>query len=263
MTLGQENAKPATAAPAKSWRRLKPWAVLLALALLGVLWAAFYPSAPAPSPRVTILPLDYKIVPPATPWPESWIPPTWGWLWRFHDYVLGRRKATAIRVHVFQIKGDLGAIASSLGQPKPELTGPDGVCAWPLSNADWPTLTHRVDSVPGATLIANPQVTTGDRSTAGVSIASTVTLGGVPQRCGVQAEFAPCSIKGMTELTFVLNRSDIATNATGGSFLRTNFTAAARVRMNAADATVLIDAADPLDVRTRTGLIISAQPVAQ
>jgi hypothetical protein len=263
MTLGQDNAKPATASLAKPRRRLQPWAVWLALALLGLLLAAFYPSAPAPFPPVTILPLDYKIVPPPTPWPESWIPPTWGWLWRFHDYVLGRRKTTSIRVHVFQIKSDLGAITSSLGQPNPEFAGPNGVCAWPLSNADWPALRHRVDSLPGATLIANPQITTGDRCTAGVFIGSNVALGGVAQSSGVSAEFVPCAVKGMTELTFVLHYSEIATNPAGAAFLRTNFTAAARLRMTAVDATVFIDAADPLDVRTRTGLIIFSQPQAQ
>ncbi len=263
MPLDHEATTTATGTPVKPRRRISPWTVLLSLALLGVLLEAFYPSTPVPSPPVTLLPLSYKIVAPPTPWPESWIPPTWGWLWRFHDFILGRPKSTLIRVHVFQIDSDMGAVASSLGVQTSALTGPGSICAWPLSNADWSALVHRLDSMPGELTIASPQVITGDRKGAKMFVGSMVTIGGVAQPSGLTAEFLPCAVNGMTELTFVLNDTETAMDPSGASLLRTNFAAAARLRMTGADAVVLIDAAEPQAVRKRAGLIISAQPQAK
>jgi hypothetical protein len=77
---------------------------------------------------------------------------------------------------------------------------------------------------------------------------------------GLTAEFIPRVLDGATELTFVLNHTETAMDASGASILRTNFAAAARLRMTGADAAVLIDGAEPRSVRTRAGLIISAQP---
>jgi hypothetical protein len=247
----------------KPRRRLRPRTAILSLALLGVLVAVFYRSTPVTPPPITLLPLSYQIVLPKAPWPEKWIPPTWGWLWRIHDSILGRHKTTLIRAQVFQINGDMGAFPSSLALPTPALTGPGGVCAWLVSNADWNGLVHHVESIPGESSISAPQVTTGDRNAATISIGSVVTNGGVVQPVGLTAEFLPCAVNGMTELTFVLRSTESAVDASGLTFLRTNFAAAARLRMNGADAAVLIDAAEPTSVRTRAGLIISAQPQAR
>ncbi|HTA31510.1 MAG TPA: hypothetical protein VK731_13545, partial [Candidatus Cybelea sp.] len=252
MPLDIEATTTATGTPVKPRRwRLYVWSVLLSLALLGVLLEAFYPSASVPSPPVTLLPLSYKIVPPPPPWPESWIPPTWGWLWRLHDFILGKRKSTLIRVRLFQIDSDMGAIASSLGMRTSALTGPGSVCAWPVSNADWSALMHRLDSMPGGLTIANPQVITGDRNVAKMFVGSMVTIGGVAQPSGLTAEFLPYAVNGMTELTFVLNDTETAMDPSGASLLRTNFAAAARLRMTGADAAVLIDSAEPQAVRKR------------
>ena len=157
----------------------------------------------------------------------------------------------------------MGAIASSLGLRTSAIAGPGGVCAWPVSNADWNALVHRTESIPGGSSIANPQVITGDGNAAKIFVGSMVTIGGVSQPLGLTAEFLPCAIDGMTELNFVLNRSETATDPSGAPFLCTNFAAAARLRMTGADAAVLIDAAEPRAVRARAGLIISAQPQAK
>jgi hypothetical protein len=258
-----DDESTATAAPAHPRRHSKRRTVLLALGLLGVLVMAFYPSTPVPAPPVTLLPLSYKIVQPPTPWPDSWIPPTCGWLWRLRDFIVGRHKSTVIRVHIFPVDSDMGAIASSLGLRTSAIAGPGGVCAWPVSNADWNALVHRTESIPGGSSIANPQVITGDGNAAKIFVGSMVTIGGVAQPLGLTAEFLPCAIDGMTELNFVLNRSETATDPSGAPFLCTNFAAAARLRMTGADAAVLIDAAEPRAVRARAGLIISAQPQAK
>jgi len=241
-------------------RRLRPRTVVLSLALLGVLLAAFHPSTAVLSPPVTLLPLSYKIVLPPVPWPDAWIPATWGWLWRLRDSILGRKKSTLIRVYVFQIESDMGAIPSALGLPAAALTGPGGICAWPVSNADWSGLVRRLESVPGESAISAPKVTTGDRNAAKLFVGSSVTIGRVAQPLGLTAEFIPRVLDGATELTFVLNHTETAMDASGASILRTNFAAAARLRMTGADAAVLIDGAEPRSVRTRSGLIISAQP---
>lgn len=89
-----------------------------------------------------------------------------------------------------------------------------------------------------------------------------MTNGGAVVTVGLTAEFLPCAVNGMTELTFVLCQTESAIDASGSNFLRTNFAAAARLRMTVADAAVLIDAAEPQSVRTRAGLILSAQPQA-
>ncbi|HEV7927658.1 MAG TPA: hypothetical protein VGR14_20065 [Verrucomicrobiae bacterium] len=230
--------------------------------LLGVLVAAFYPSASVLTPPLTLLPLSYKIVLPPTPWHEKWIPPTWGWLWRIHDSVFGRHKVTVIRAQVFEISGKMNTLQSSLALPTPPLTGPGGVCAWLVSNADWGFLLRRVESIPGESSMSAPQVTTGDRNMATISEGSVMTNGGAVVTVGLTAEFLPCAVNGMTELTFVLCQTESAIDASGSNFLRTNFAAAARLRMTVADAAVLIDAAEPQSVRTRAGLILSAQPQA-
>jgi hypothetical protein len=261
MPLDREST--ATAATTMPSRRIKPRTALLSLVLLGVLVVAFYPSAPVPTPPLTLLPLSYKIVLPPTPWHEKWIPPTWGWLWRIHDSVFGRHKITVIRAQVFQINGKMDTLPLSLALPTPALTGPGGVCAWLVSNADWNVLLHHVESIPGESTISAPRVTTGDRNMATISIGSVMTNGGTVVPVGLTAEFLPCAVNGLTELTFVLRQTETAMDASGSNFLRTNFAAAARLRMTGADAAVLIDTADPQSVRLRAGLILSAQPQAR
>jgi hypothetical protein len=258
-----EDQPTATAAPAEARRQSKRRIVLLSLVLLGVLAAAFYPSTPVLSPPITLLPLSYKIVLPKPRWTEAWIPTTWGWLWRIHDSILGRPKATLIRIHVFQIDSDMSAFPSPLGLRGSALTGPGGVCAWAVSNADWPGLVHRLESIPGESSISSPQALTGDRSEASMFIGSVVTNGGVGQRLGLTTDFLPCMVNGMTEMTFVLSHTETAIDPSGASFIRTNFAAAARLRLTGADAAVLIDATEPQSVRTRAGLLISTQPQAR
>ncbi len=260
MPLDHEST--ATAALANPWGRLKPRTILLSLVLLFILAVAFHPSAPEPTPPLTLLPLSYKIVMPPTPWHEKWIPPTWGWLWRIHDAVMGRHKNTLIRALVFQINGNMAAFPSSLALPAPALDGSGGVCAWLVPNTTWNILVHRVESIPGESSISAPQVTTGDRNVATISIGSVMTNSGTVVPVGLTAQFLPCAVNGMTELTFVLCQTEATTDASGSNFLRTNFAAAARLRMTGADAAVLIDAAEPQSVRKRAGLIISAQPQA-
>jgi hypothetical protein len=131
-----------------------------------------------------------------------------------------------------------------------------------VSNADWGFLLRRVESIPGESSMSAPQVTTGDRNMATISEGSVMTNGGAVVTVGLTAEFLPCAVNGMTELTFVLCQTESAIDASGSNFLRTNFAAAARLRMTVADAAVLIDAAEPQSVRTRAGLILSAQPQA-
>jgi len=247
--------------PAIAMRRINPRTVLLSLALLGILVAAFHSSTPEPTPPLTLLPLSYKIVVPPPPWHEKWIPPTWGWLWHFHDAVFGRHKNALIRAEAFQINGKMETLRSSLVLPGP-LAGPEGVSAWLVSNADFHDLVRHVESIPGESTMSAPQVTTGDRNMATIYIGSTVTNGGVALPVGLTAEFLPSIDSGMTELTFVLRQTDMATAASGAAFLHTNFAAAARLRMTGTDAAVLIDGAEPDSVRSRAGLIISAQPSA-
>jgi hypothetical protein len=123
-------------------------------------------------------------------------------------------------------------------------------------------LLHHLESIPGESSISAPKVTTGDRNMATISIGSVMTNGGAVVPVGLTAEFLPCAVNAMTELTFVVCQTESAMDASGSNFVRTNFAAAARLRMTGADSAVLIDAAEPQVVRKRAGLILSAQPQA-
>src|SRR5439155_8413433 len=109
--------------------------MLVCLLGLGVGLLLLRPESRPPAP-VVLLPLPYK-APVRVPMPDRWIPPSWGWLWRLKESILGKRKVISLDIAGFDLEDRSEAFLSALSLRPPDCADTNGIKVWLIGEAEF------------------------------------------------------------------------------------------------------------------------------
>ena len=228
--------------------------MLVCLLGLGVGLLLLRPESRPPAP-VVLLPLPYK-APVRVPMPDRWIPPSWGWLWRLKESILGKRKVISLDIAGFDREDRSEAFLSALSLRPPDCADTNGIKVWLIGEAEFAGLRQRIEKTLGATIIRRAGIITADGVQSQLSSGNTSS--------GLVVDMFPRVREHSTDLTAAITFWEAVTNQPSGATgqipttpgpARTNFNVAARIQLPRGSGVLLLDGHEP---GKTAGVIISA-----
>lgn len=242
--------------------------ILAGVVVACIAFVVVFSHAPPPRP-ILVLPQPYH--PPArrAAWPSRWIPvkPSWGWLWRLKEWVLGRPKPIDLVVAIYEFKAAPESVLAGLALGEPELTHTNGLRIWRLGDAELNALRRRLQDFPDSRLLGSPRCSTADRIECSLFQGESFPLSGAMQRVGLMIDFYPRVRRDATELTTAIVLSEAVTNlpgttaqapSSGKISILTNLAVATRIQIPKGQGVFLLEARPDAAGPRRIGVIISA-----
>ena len=134
--------EPNPSAP-KKLKRCR-WVALLVALLIGAASLWFLLPNPALLPKAVILPSDYSIKAQPLPFPDQWIPPTWGWLWKLRYALLGKPITVTIDTEMILLRRPGYPGLRQVVEDIPYLAASNGLRLWILPEKKLNELTERL-----------------------------------------------------------------------------------------------------------------------
>jgi hypothetical protein len=176
-------------------------------------------------------PLPIVVQSPVTPithnpWPDRWIPRSWGWMWRLRDSVFGPRTTVNLQAQVLRFAEP--AMLGQLNDLPPPTLATNGLRLWTLNPSDFENTsaffrgTNQLKSH-----MFSPRITTADGIVASAFSGHSVPLAGGSTEVGFRFQVLPLTRKRKTELTLNVKWTEVmerqsADASTNGPTLRTN-----------------------------------------
>ena len=246
-------------------RVVKPASILVVLVIVSVCLVSFFRLLP-PAPAI-VIPLHNGIPTQKPTLPERWIPPTWGWLWRLKESVLGRRKVITLNTTIIDCEGLSNFVASALSLWEPHFTDTNGLQVWILGDRELDALRRRLERTPGNNVLSSPRVTTADGIEARLSDSTMISIDGTQRDAGVVVDFLPRFRRDVTDLFALISHSGAVTNQAATTTgmpqanlvaIRTNFAAAVRIQIPKGSGVFLLGNEHGVTNGKSIGVIISA-----
>jgi hypothetical protein len=236
--------------------------------LLALRWSA---PKPPPLPPVVIMPASYALPRQRMTLFESWIPrsPAWAWLWRLKEQIAGRHKTIGLTSTIMDLTGSGTSFRTNFSLPKPQFSNTSGLVVWLLDDTQLVKLCGLLERTPGTELLAAPRITTADGMQASLFSGTSVQIDGLPISAGASVDLLGRVRPDATDLTLILNFSEVITNQPGGIpslrptntvSIQTNLSVAARIQIPTATGVFLLDDSPSKTNRKRIGVVLSVTP---
>jgi hypothetical protein len=246
---------------------------LVAIACLVILIGAslflvLRPAQPAPVAPVIVMPLPYRIPPQKVSLFERWAPrqPSWNWLWRVKETVVGRRKVCDLGATVVDFAGTGEAFLINHPLPAPAFTDAKGLRIWLLSEEEMSALGRNLRQQPGSEILYIPRIMTADGMQASLFAGGTFPIRGSQTPVGLAIDFLPRVRPNGTDVTTIMSLTEAITNqasTTAGSppvgavCVQTNFEAVARIQIPKGSGVFLLEGPPTGTNQKRIGVVLS------
>ncbi|HVM49074.1 MAG TPA: hypothetical protein VMU04_13670 [Candidatus Acidoferrum sp.] len=255
-------------------KRLLFAACLLIVLGLG-LFLALPPARPAPPPPVIVMQMPYSIPRQKLSLFDQYVPRrrSWAWVWRLKETVLGRSKTCQVGATVVDCSGAGESFWAKQSLPTPAFTNPSGLRIWFLPEQNLAALTRAFQRTPGAGVLYQPRIITGDGHPARLMSGGMITGQGVQLApAGLLLDILPRMGSGRTELTTIIRVSEALTNRTPTTAMspspadiqvQTNFEVAAQLQVPKGTGVFLLAGPPAEASRPRIGVALSVQTSAK
>jgi hypothetical protein len=248
-------------------KRLAAVTVLLVL-LGGIVFLALRPAAPAPLAPVTVMALPYRIPPEKGSLFDVMIPrrPSWGWVWRLKETVLGRPKTCDLGATVVKFEGSGESFLASHPLPPPAFADAKGLKIWLLRPHEIDALSSALRHQSPAEILYMPRITTSDRMQASLSSGAAYAINGVLTPVGLTMDFLSRVRRSTNDVTTVISLTEIVTNQPGASAgsagaeavaVQTDFEVAARLQIPNGSGAFLLQEPPAGKTSKRIGVLLS------
>jgi len=139
--------------------------------------------------------------------------PSWAWVWRLEDKLLGRRKTVNIHADILMLPDPTRAtLLSSQVLASPNFRDASGLQVWLLDGAELKALRDRFRQTPGIDFLGRPRITTADGVEASMYVGGPISLNGSTTDVGLKLDcFARVHSKS-TDLFVNVTVSEALTN---------------------------------------------------
>ena len=248
-------------------RPVKTLIIAASILAVAAVYVAVHRSS-ASGPALALLDQNYKIPPPKVSLFYRTVPhtPPWSWLWRLKEAITGRRQVIHLGADVIDLSNWNESWVTNLSLPKPAFTGSNGFRMWILRDIKPAALQNQLKQSDHAEAISMAGITTADGGSARMASGNPAWINQVRTDVGFSLEVLPRIGRDFTDLTLLVQWSELVTNQPGASpsqtgsiSVRTNLAVAARIQIPNNSGIFLLDQRPPDPADKRLGIILSTE----